>query len=142
MEKEDMVVGFVFHPDYSVYLIRKNRPKWQMGKLNGIGGHIEKGETSSEAMSRECYEEGGVLIPEKDWNYICELEGDKWTLNVYGLIVSSEIKLKTMTDEEVGLYNANSIMRLPVISSIQFLIPMSWEHMNNSFTFKSAYIKY
>ena len=33
------VVGFMFSPDKQfVALIRKNRPEWQAGKLNGIAG--------------------------------------------------------------------------------------------------------
>lgn len=142
MNKENMVVGFVFHPDYSVYLIRKNKPEFQFGKLNGVGGHVELGEAPIEAMRRECFEEGGVDIPEKDWKHICELEGDDWMLDVYGVIVPSDIRLKTMTDEEIGLYDANNIMRLPVLSSVRYLIPMSFENMTNEFTFYSAYIRY
>ena len=41
---ERMVVGFAFTEDRrSVILIRKNRPEWQAGRLNGVGGHIEPG---------------------------------------------------------------------------------------------------
>lgn len=58
------VVGFIFSLDrQSVLLIRKNRPQWQLGKLNGIGGEIEKGETPHAAMTRECAEECGIVIP-------------------------------------------------------------------------------
>lgn len=61
------VVGFAFDYLRRVWLIRKNRPEWQAGKLNGIGGKIEPNETSIEAMSREFMEEAGVLVPIKRW---------------------------------------------------------------------------
>ncbi len=40
------VLGFAFDEDYEwVALIKKNRPQWQAGKLNGVGGKIEPNET-------------------------------------------------------------------------------------------------
>ena len=37
------VTGFLFSPDKkSVVLINKNRPAFQVGKLNGVGGKIEE----------------------------------------------------------------------------------------------------
>lgn len=48
-----------------VALIRKARPSWQAGRLNGIGGSIEPGETALSAMRREFEEEAGVVI--EDW---------------------------------------------------------------------------
>jgi 8-oxo-dGTP diphosphatase len=57
------VVGFLFSGDlYHVLLIRKNHPPWQAGKLNGVGGKIEEGETPRGAMQREFFEESGMLL--------------------------------------------------------------------------------
>ena len=59
---QEYVVGFLFDEDArryhktghgNVVLIEKNRPAWQAGRLNGVGGHIEIGETPDEAISRE-----------------------------------------------------------------------------------------
>ncbi len=56
--KDRYVVGFVFSKDLSrVLLVLKNRPAWQNGKFNGIGGKIEADETAFEAMNREFVEE-------------------------------------------------------------------------------------
>ena len=55
------VVGFLLNYDRTqVVLIRKNRPAWQAGHLNGVGGKIEMGETPIEAMTREFEEETGL----------------------------------------------------------------------------------
>ena len=60
------VLGFCFSRDHSkVVLIAKNRPKWQAGRLNGIGGHVEDGEIPIVAMAREFREESLVEISEK-----------------------------------------------------------------------------
>lgn len=55
----EYVLGFYLWGSRFVLLIRKNRPDWQAGKLNGIGGHIEPGETPEQAMVREFREEAG-----------------------------------------------------------------------------------
>lgn len=55
------VLVFVFSSDYRrVLLIEKTKPEWQAGKYNGLGGHIEPGETPEEAARREVQEESGV----------------------------------------------------------------------------------
>lgn len=56
--KERFVVGFVFSKNPErILLVLKNRPAWQSGKFNGIGGKIENFETPLEAMNREFVEE-------------------------------------------------------------------------------------
>lgn len=49
------VVGFLFDSEFrQVALIRKQKPQWQAGLLNGIGGKIEYGE-NNDGSSFECY---------------------------------------------------------------------------------------
>ncbi len=43
-----------------VLLVLKDRPPWQAGMLNLVGGKIEKGETPEEAALRELKEESGL----------------------------------------------------------------------------------
>jgi 8-oxo-dGTP diphosphatase len=41
------VLGFLFDPSQKdVVLIKKLKPEWQKGKLNGVGGKIEEGESA------------------------------------------------------------------------------------------------
>lgn len=55
-------LGFVFNPERThVMLIRKTRPQWQAGSLNGIGGKLEQDESESECMIREFREETGLF---------------------------------------------------------------------------------
>lgn len=71
---QEYVCGFLFSLDRSrVLLIRKRRPKWQAGKLNGIGGKIEPGEDALSAMRREFREEAGVDLAE--WQHVLTLSG-------------------------------------------------------------------
>lgn len=48
------------HPAFCVLLVRKNKPQWQVGRLNLVGGRIEEGETPTETAIRELQEEAGL----------------------------------------------------------------------------------
>lgn len=68
------VVGFLFDTNgEEVVLIRKVKPEWQAGKYNGLGGHIDEGETPEQAMRREFLEEGGYDFDR--WELVCTLLG-------------------------------------------------------------------
>jgi 8-oxo-dGTP diphosphatase len=73
--------GFMFMPralghDNStrVILIEKNRPDWQKGKLNAVGGRLDEGETPAQAMVREFNEETGIVTVESHWREFCLLD--------------------------------------------------------------------
>lgn len=58
------VCGFCFDEERErVVLIEKSQPAWQAGRLNGVGGKVEPGESVSAAMTREFEEEAGVRLP-------------------------------------------------------------------------------
>jgi 8-oxo-dGTP diphosphatase len=58
---QEYVLGFMFDiPAEQVLLIKKAKPDWQAGKLNGVGGKVEQRETPHAAMGREFKEETGV----------------------------------------------------------------------------------
>src|SRR5882672_6915589 len=77
------VCGFMMSYDLMQFLlIRKTHPEWQKGKLNGIGGKIERKEvltsndagweswlmeTPFEAMIREFHEETGITTTRNRW---------------------------------------------------------------------------
>lgn len=80
------VVGFLFsNPDDAlgerrVALIRKAKPEWQKGRLNGIGGKIEEGETAAMAMAREFAEETMVDDPIPWEEYASLQDGRGWVI--------------------------------------------------------------
>ncbi len=47
-------------PSDLVLVVVKDRPLWQVGKINLVGGKIEAGETPEEAAVRELKEESGL----------------------------------------------------------------------------------
>jgi 8-oxo-dGTP diphosphatase len=96
-------VGFAFYYDNnSVALIKKNRPAWQAGKMNGIGGKLELDETPVEAMIREFREETGHEIT--DWKDLCTLHGNDFVVSVFVSYDNDHPELlKTMTDEMIDI---------------------------------------
>lgn len=63
------VLGIVTSPENDVLLIRKTKPEWQAGRLNGIGGKIEPAESPAFAMAREFYEETGCgILDARNWD--------------------------------------------------------------------------
>ncbi len=118
------VVGF-YYLGSSVLLIRKNRPEWQKGKWNGVGGHIEAGETSVQAMRREFREETGTDVSEKRWQNFAIYRGKGWEVHFYRCEGSmDDVWPTTTTDEAVGNF-AFYELPLTAIPNLHWLIPMS-----------------
>lgn len=125
------VCGFLFSPDRSlVLLIRKHRPAWQAGKLNGIGGKIEPGETPRQAMAREFAEEAGVPID--GWREGVILEGsptafdpDGWRGHFFAAFATPEewAAVKTVTDECVERHPVRALPE-EVIPNLRWIIPL------------------
>lgn len=119
------VCGFMFNEGRTkVALIRKNRPKWQKNKLNGIGGKIELGEIPIDAMVREFREESGIDTGTGMWDEFCILSGAGWSVNMYRSI-GNIYKLRTVEDEEIELHNVNAVMRAGAVPNLNWLIPMA-----------------
>jgi len=117
------VVGFLFDKtETRVLLINKTRPEWQAGKLNGIGGRVEDGETPDEAMRREFVEEVGIDC--KSWKYFCTLSDERdWQIDFFystGDVWSAD----TLTDE-VPQVCAVHALTSKVIPNLRWLIPMA-----------------
>lgn len=96
------VLGFAFDESLQqVLLLRKNRPKWAAGKVNGLGGKLEPGELPEQAMSREFLEECGLRVPPEKWVYLGMLRGPEWSVACFAAIVPALEGARTMEDEEV-----------------------------------------
>lgn len=107
-------LGFLFSPDLAkVALIRKASPAWQAGKLNGIGGKAEPGETSLDAMSREFREEAGLDIPAGAWNLFGRLGSPDFEVHCYRAVGDVEA-CQTLTAETVEIFAVDD----PAIASV------------------------
>lgn len=122
--KTKYVLGFAFNRN-SVALIRKNRPAWQKGLYNGIGGHIEEGETPLRAMIREFKEETGIKF--NPWLKFCVMEFPEATVYCFTTKVPFLNNAKSLTDEAVQITRMEDIFnsRIPMIDNIPWLVAMA-----------------
>ena len=133
---KEYVVGFMFSKDgRDVALIRKNRPEWQAGKFNGVGGKIEPTDESPvAAMSREFYEETGVNVLRSNWIPFLTLTGETDAAHpeqsnpykIYFFKTFSNLiqHAGTVTDEQIYILPADDLPKA-VVPNLKFLVPMA-----------------
>jgi 8-oxo-dGTP diphosphatase len=122
------VCGFLFSKVPSgtrVLLIQKARPRWQCGKLNGIGGKIESGETALEAMHREFSEE--ARLEDLSWQAVAVLRGAEFEVHFFSAWCEPYVfyAARAGTDEPLVTANPDDLCRLPVIPNLRFLVPLA-----------------
>lgn len=123
------VVGFLLCGEGAatrVLLIRKNRPAWQNGLLNGVGGHIEAGETPAAAMQREFAEEAGLAV--EDWRNIVHLRGDGFQLWAFAARTDAVTfaAARSMTDEPIESITLGEIPhRADMVGNLPMLIAIA-----------------
>lgn len=122
------VVGFAFDERMKrVALIRKRRPEWQAGLLNGIGGHIEEDESPAQAMAREFREETGYRVGKRQWRMFAVLtDVDSGAVvffyRAHGVPLE---RLATTTDEQVEVWDVDQLAGDHVLPTVGWLVPMA-----------------
>lgn len=122
-EKKLYALGFAFDKDFKqVVLIRKNKPTWQKGLLNGVGGKVEPGETPYNAMVREFREETGVL--HESWSHALDLEFHEALVSVYYTTSAPINECTSTTDETIELRSVEEVPDLSTIPNIPWMLYM------------------
>jgi len=130
MEKH-YVLGLAFsETGNQMAAILKDRPEFQKGKVNGIGGKVEPKENHFNAISREFFEETGVLLDE--WGYFCKLQilndvlGGVAIIHCYTLFSNHIFSCRTMESEKVDVYTvADLCNKLDVAPNLPMLIQIA-----------------
>lgn len=137
------VAGFMFNSGCThVALVEKQKPDWQRGRLNAIGGKIEQiwvaddesyPEPPAVAMAREFVEETGYQTQPDDWTEFCvlhgphgELTGPPWQVHFFYHVAGFhdiEKRLRTTTDERIIVEPIRH--RRTRIANLEWLIPMA-----------------
>ncbi len=147
------VVGFMFTTDMrQVVLIRKTRPEWQSGKLNGVGGKVEEHEETYAAMAREFREETGVQFD--GWKFFCTLLTGHEEVCFATATSGSASEVKSPTEEPVFLIDVTTVEHdrictgnpmpdpgyggiavAPAVHNLPWLIRMAIDSITNEFKY-------
>ncbi|MCA9872171.1 MAG: NUDIX domain-containing protein [Anaerolineales bacterium] len=95
------VLGFAFDSNDRCVLIDRNKDDWQQGRINGLGGSIEEGETAISAMMREFREECGVETASFDWRYILTVCNPEWKIAVFKGQIDESVTLSNCEEGDV-----------------------------------------
>lgn len=144
LEPVDYVVGFAFDPSMDrVALIRKNRPEWQAGLLNGIGGKIERvngggriAEAPVAAMIREFKEEAGIVL--HGWIDAGIVYGEGWKMHVFWAWTDQLDNLMSTTDEKVEIHDTKNLPS-DMVPNLSWLIPLCMCNGIKTFDIVSSY---
>jgi 8-oxo-dGTP diphosphatase len=153
----EYVCGFLINREQrNIALVRKLRPAWQKGKLNGIGGKVEPNELPLDAMRREFAEETGY--DSLQWTHFCTLGGNEdqcvdgkpWAVYCYYQFTDLQLPyiVSAKTDEEIVIRSLDVETGLhrveEALPNLSWLIPMALNHHRDaasSFTITENYIR-
>jgi 8-oxo-dGTP diphosphatase len=122
-------LGFLFSADRRrVLLIEKQRPDWQKGRWNGLGGKVEEGESAPQAMVRELHEEAGIQTSLADWHEVCTMRMPRFDVVVFAAQLSGSDAPIVHGDERVTW---EEVANLPprCLSNALWLVPLSVDRL-------------
>ena len=121
------VAGFAFDANGdNVLLIKKNRPEWQKGLLNGVGGKVEPDEIDIDAITREFREEAGLIV--NDWGQTITLwnhTNKNYEVTFFRAFTDDIHKATQTTDEELVIIKVEDLYDYPMIGNLRWLISLS-----------------
>ena len=102
--------------------MRRDRPAWQAGRVNALGGRLMAGESAAMAARREVREECGVDVAE--WREVLAWEDAEYRMHVMSAMSDRARDARTMEDQEVFLANVNALPH-NVIDNLRWLVPLA-----------------
>lgn len=140
------VLGFLFSPEGDrVVLIRKSKPAWQKGRLNGVGGKVEPKEKFYQAMVREFSEETGLLVENwKPFGSMYSVDAG-WEVILFAGSSIQVDEVKTATDEEVVVLPVSEAVQLTskeAISNVSWLVASARDCLLSPAGFKEMAVEY
>jgi len=131
---ELLTVGFVFDASLEhVLLLHKKKPDWQVGRLNGLGGKVEDGETAVACVARECREETCLNIPTERWTkcatvHQTDATGNEKVVDFFATTHEGDLSDAKRGDyEDVEWFNCLAPLPNNTLQNLHFLVPLARE---------------
>jgi len=125
-------LGFIFTPALDrVLLVHKISPEWQAGRINGIGGKMEEGETPLACIVREVREETSLITDASKWIYLGEMGSDMWHMHVFTLVYGGDITDAKNVDKEKVEWFSPGDLPSDVLSNLRWLVPLALDKIRH-----------
>lgn len=123
-ETHEKTFSIINQLSHQTLLVLKNKPAWQRGRLNLLGGKVEPGETPQEAAVRELFEESGLAGDNPDvLGKIYGVDCVIWCISVR--VYNSELSPRSEETELVQWYSWNEVKDDPrLIPNLRVIIPL------------------
>lgn len=126
--RHKFVIGLLFSPDRQrVLLIEKNRPAWQKGRLNGVGGGVEPGELFRDAIHREIVEEAGLVLPKEEMSMCVRLNHAGNDVRFYRVFANIDLA-RAQTDERLHICPVNELPA-NILHNLRWIIPLMLDNV-------------
>jgi len=140
------VVAFLFSETLdNVWLIEKQKPEWQKGCLNGLGGKIEENESPMDAVIRELNEESGVLLQPSqlfEVGVMSGLNNDNTGFKVHVFTGKTNQYLTTKETEIVKYVPVLDVKKSKHIENVPMLVEASIYKLTGTSNFQYLYMEY
>lgn len=139
---KNYTLGFIFTRALDrVLLVHKISPEWQAGKINGIGGKIERGEDPLACIVREVKEEAGLLTDKEQWIFLGEMGADAWRMHVFTLVHNGGTDDARSADKEKIEWFDPYALPSNVLHNLHWLVPLALDRIRHR-EFQSFSVKY
>lgn len=121
------VLGLAFsRKGDKIVFVEKQKPEWQKGMYNGVGGKIEAEDASPiDAMVREFQEETGTITEQTMWKHFSTMEGTGFVVFCFVMFSNVIYQCETMEEEKIEMFDVDKIPLDKVINNIPALIELA-----------------
>lgn len=139
------VVGFAFNKSrpwlpIQVLLVRKEKPAWQAGKWNGLGGKVEADETPVAAMVREFAEEAQIVTSPGEWREVASLRHLGNTIHVFAAVFDDQVRAAAAPPggEQLSWFDLPLNDYTDLVPNLRYLVPLAEDPAKNIPVFEYA----
>ena len=114
-------LGLIFDPDQNRVLLlsKRSTDQFNPGLWNGIGGKVEKNETSLDAMVRETFEEASLRVDSDCWTHMGVISDyDLFHVDVFASLARIDAASQA-TDELIGIFDREQAQDLNYAASVK-----------------------